>query len=128
MKRLEPLLIGLAVAVVVCLVVSQLPSRHGLEFFAVFLGATASVYVGSALSDGRRGLIFLESIVALAVFATALAGLWHSSALLAVGYIAHGFWDFFHHPHRAGAKAGESFPPLCLTFDWVVGVFILLRF
>ncbi len=128
MKQLTPPLIGLAAAVVVCVVVSQLPLRHGLEFFALFLGATATVYVGSALSDGRRGVIFLETAVGLAIFATALAGLWYSSALLAVGYVAHGAWDFFHHPHRAGAEAGKSFPPLCWVFDWVVAAFILFRY
>ena len=128
MKQLSPPLLGLAAAVVVCVVVSQLPSRHGLEFFALFLAATAAVYIGSALSAGRRGVIFLETVIGLAIFATALAGLWYSSALLAVGYVAHGAWDFFHHPHRAGAEAGKSFPPLCWAYDWVVGAFILFRY
>ncbi len=128
MKQLKNALIGLVLALVTCLVVVQLPLRQRMDFLTALLAATAVIYIGSALSDGRRGIIFLESVVGLAVFAMALGGLWYSSALLAIGHVAHGVWDFLHHPLRVGAQAGERFPSICLVYDWAVGVFILYPF
>ncbi|MDA2910758.1 hypothetical protein MYX04_07500 [Nitrospiraceae bacterium AH_259_D15_M11_P09] len=119
-------LVGFAAAVVVCLVVAQIPARRGMEFFAALLALTACVYFGTALSDGRRSVVIVETGFALAVFAMALAGLWFSAAWLAVGYFLHGVWDLLHHPHRLGAKVVMTwFPPMCLVFDWVVAGFIL---
>ena len=124
----EPLLTGLALAAVTCLASVRFPPRRSLEFFAAVLAATSSVYLGAALADGRTSLIFLESVAYLPVFALALAGLWRSSpAFLAAGYVAHGAWDFFHHPLRLGASGGERFPDLCVAYDVVVGLFILYQ-
>jgi hypothetical protein len=67
----------------------------------------------------------METTTALVFFALALLGLWFSTRFLAIGYLLHGLWDLFHHPHRAGASAGPVFPPLCLAFDLVVGAYVL---
>ena len=128
MAYLEHALIGLVAAVVVCLGLTQFPSQFAVEFLAAFLALTACVYFGSALSTGQAGTLVLETVVGLAVFAMALAGLWLSTGWVAAGYFVHGGWDVLHHPHRIGAKVIEWFPPVCLVFDWIVGAFILFRF
>ncbi len=120
-------LIGATLAVVLCSIVAEVRSHHGLEFLAGLLAVISAGYVGSALSDGRRHVFLVESVVCLLVFATALAGIWVSTVWLAVGYFGHGLWDLTHHPHRLGAPVKMLwFPPACLAFDWVVAGFILL--
>ena len=117
--------IGLAMAVGLSAVLYQLPSEYGVDFLAVFLGATASVYVGSALHSGSRRLVVLETLLFTVLLVCALVGLWISTVFMALGYFIHGVWDALHHPHRVGAAAGRRFPPMCLTLDGAVGVFIL---
>ena len=123
----KDLLIGLILAIIVCSVVILLPPRYAVEFFAAFLALTATGYFGSALTEGKVNSFVVETLVALAVFSMALAGLWHSPVWLAVGYFAHGLWDVFHHPHRVGARVTMVwFPPACLMYDWFVALFILM--
>lgn len=124
---LKHALFGAALALVLCSIVAEARSHHGLEFLAGLLALTSAVYLGSALSDGRRQVFVVEGLASLLVFATALAGLWVSTVWLAVGYFAHGLWDLVHHPHRLGAPVRMPwFPPACLAFDWIVGGFVLL--
>lgn len=124
---LKHALIGTALAVVLCSIVAEVRTHHGLEFLAGFLALTSAAYVGSALSDGRPRVLLVESLVCLLIFSTALAGLWVSTAWLAVGYFGHGLWDLAHHPHRLGAPVRMVwFPPACLAFDGVVGAYILV--
>jgi hypothetical protein len=128
MNRLKPALTGLAIAVVMCLAVTQLSARRGLDVLAAILVAAAAIYAGSALSGETGRVRVLETVQFLIFFATALAGLWYSPALMAAGYVAHAIWDFFHHPHRVGARAGAFYPPFCLVADVVFAVFILYWF
>ena len=128
MNSLKPAVVGFALAVVVCFIMSKLEPRHGLDVLASILVAAAAVYVGSALSDERDGSRVLETVLFLAFFVVAMIGLWYSPALLAGGYVAHGVWDFFHHPHRIGARAGTFYPPFCLVADGVIAAFVLVRF
>lgn len=125
---LKHALIGVVLAVVLCSILDQVRTHHGLEFLAGFLALTSAAYFGSALSHGGRRVLLAESLACLAIFATALAGLWVSSLWLAVGYFGHGVWDALHHPHRFGAPVNALwFPPVCLAFDLVVGAYVLLR-
>src|SRR5688572_22268190 len=111
MKWLKNLAIGGLAGALVWRVAGQLEAQVGLYLLALFLAATGAVYPGAALADraGRTGAI--EAIVFLLMFAAAAAGLIASPRWLAAGYAAHGIWDVFHHPHRAGAKVAEWFPP-----------------
>ncbi len=125
---LKHALTGAALAVVLCSIVEEVRSHHGVEFLAGLLALISAGYVGSALADGRRHVLLIESVACLLVFATALAGLWVSTVWLAVGYFGHGLWDLAHHPHRLGAPVKALwFPPVCLAFDWIVSAYILLR-
>lgn len=128
MTPLVPPIVGAIVGVATWLAVSRLPARQELDVLAAGLFALAAIYVGSALADSRRGVVYLEASVAAAIFALALAGVWYAPSLLAAGYFFHGVWDLLHHPYRVGATAGKVFPPFCLTADWVVALFILSRF
>ena len=125
----KDLFIGLVLAIIVCTLVSLLPPGYAIDFFAAFLALTSAGYFGSALTEGKVGSLVVETLVCLAVFATALAGLWYSSVWLSVGFFAHGLWDLFHRPHRFGARVKMLwFPPACLIYDWIVALYILLQY
>lgn len=121
MIRPIPLLAGAALAAVTGLLMVWLPPRHGLELAAVILGAAAAVYAGSALREGRRAVVRLETGAALVVGGLAVLGLWVSVGFLVAGYVLHGLWDQLHHPHRIGARAGSTFPTTCLVYH-VAGI------
>src|SRR5262249_32050498 len=56
---------------------SLLPVEQSQQVAAVVMGVIAGVYLGYAFQDGRRGVILLESAVAIAFSTLALLGLWH---------------------------------------------------
>jgi hypothetical protein len=125
MPDLKWLLAGTVLGLAVCLALSLLEPRRAVELLALVLAATASVYIGAALAEGRSDHLVMEVAIFIPVLLAAVAGLWHSTPWLAFGFLLHGAWDFFHHPRPVGAQVGPNFPPLCITFDAVVGVFVL---
>jgi hypothetical protein len=113
-------------------VASMLPGSKAHEFWAVLLAVAGTIYIGSALTDGRWRAIAVEAGVGLVFVAGALAGLWGSPGWLVVGWGLHAFWDLAHHlPAVEGGCAHlavETYPLLCLSFDVVVAAFTALRF
>ena len=129
MRRWAPGLTGVALAAVTYVLVDRfLGYRQGLELLAAILVAAGVVYIGAALAHGGRRVLRLETIVGVGFAVWALLTLWYAPRLMGVGYIAHGFWDLLHHPHRVGARAGKWFPPFCLVYDVLVGLLILTRY
>lgn len=128
MKRFSPALVGIILAVATVFAVRALPALWGLELLAAILVAAGVVYMGAALSTGRKSVIRVEVVTGSGFVAAALIGLWFSPALLGAGYLAHAVWDYLHHPLKMGAKAGSWFPPFCLVYDIAVGGYILLMY
>ena len=57
-----------------------------------------------------------------------LAGLLQSPAILAMGYFLHGLWDLVHHPRYLRSPGPWWYKPLCLAYDWVIALVIVIRF
>ncbi|HJU06366.1 MAG TPA: hypothetical protein VJ692_14560 [Nitrospiraceae bacterium] len=55
-----------------------------------------------------------------------LAGLQLNPLLIAGGYVAHGFWDLFHHRHGPYADTPHWYIPFCVVYDWILGAFLLV--
>jgi hypothetical protein len=112
------------------LIIPSLLSRDtAFGLLAILLGMIASVYLGYALNDGRLRAFQVEYVgmVAFAALATiALAG--HSALLLALGYLAHGLWDLLHHRRSVDTHMPWWYVPLCLGYDTVVALYVLVRF
>jgi Family of unknown function (DUF6010) len=123
MSHSLPLAAGVIAAVVTALVTSRMPREKARDFYTTFMGATAFVYVGSALA-GQTGALTLETAIAIVLFNITLAGQWRSVRFTAVAFLLHGLWDLLHWLKGAGAQAGSSFPALCVAFDWVIAGFI----
>ena len=112
------------------LIIPSLLARDtAFGLLAILLGMIASVYLGYALADGRLRAFQIEYVgmVAFAALATiALAG--HSALLLALGYLAHGLWDLLHHRRSVDTHMPWWYVPLCLGYDTVVALYVLVRF
>ncbi len=86
----------------------------------------ASVYLGALLAGPQgRPVQAAELAVGAAVFGCAVLGLAVSPVWLAVGYAAHGGWDWLHHARVVPSAVARWFPPACAGFDLVVAVFVL---
>jgi hypothetical protein len=96
------------------------------QLFALFLAYTACVYLGAALSDSRWRWISLEFLVSIFIFWIAFLGMLFSPVWIATGFFLHGVYDMLHHPRVIQTKVVRWFPPLCATFDFVVGIYILV--
>eukprot|EP00026_Physarum_polycephalum_P018768 Phypoly_transcript_20485.p1 GENE.Phypoly_transcript_20485~~Phypoly_transcript_20485.p1 ORF type:complete len:132 (+),score=8.80 Phypoly_transcript_20485:138-533(+) len=85
----------------------------------VLLALIAGIYTGFAVQDGRPRIIFIESAVSFAflIYSTALldkslypaffVGL-NTKTLLALGFVAHGVWDYLHHSDHGGKRKAHT--------------------
>ena len=117
--------IGVAAAVLTGILVRLLSRQRAADFYTAFMAATASIYVGTALAHGDVRVLVLESAIAVVLFNVALAGLWRSLTFTALAFFLHGCWDLLHSWKAMGANAGQSFPVLCIAYDWVIAAFVL---
>jgi hypothetical protein len=126
---LAALVAGVLFAGVTLIIPSLLSRDAAFGLLAILLGMIASVYLGYALADGRLRAFQVEyvGIVAFTTLATiALAR--HSALLLALGYFAHGLWDLLHHRRGVEVRMPWWYVPVCLGFDTVVAIYVLVRF
>ena len=116
------LLFGVATVPVFIALSNPLAQQWGALVLAMIGGA----YVGFAARDGRPSASLIELAGALAFAAVALAGLRFNPLLIAGGYVAHGFWDLFHHRHGPYAHTPHWYIPFCVVYDWILGAFLLV--
>ncbi len=107
-------------------ILRNIPKQKVLELLVILLTVIASIYLGFAIADGRKREIILEILGMFFFLALAVLGLWISPNFLVAGYLAHGVWDIIHNPKIIQTEVVEWYKVLCLVYDWVIAVFILL--
>lgn len=123
----RPLLAGVFWAgVTVGVSILYLTPRQSVELHALVLVLAASIYLGAALSENAAREVQQERAQAAVFYAFTLAGLWVSPGWLAAGYVLHVVWDLLHHPEHVRTKIVDWVPPLCLTYDLIVAVYIFV--
>ncbi|MBI3319884.1 MAG: hypothetical protein HYZ89_04790 [Candidatus Omnitrophica bacterium] len=120
-------LAGAFLAGVTVSLVMGLPRSRAFGLLAVLLAGMATIYLGAALSTGRREHMLMEGLVAGAFVAFATLGVWGSPLFLVVGYLAHGLWDVAHYRSHIPTRIVAWWPPFCLVYDWVIAGAICLR-
>jgi hypothetical protein len=115
----------LAAATIPVFLVLSVPA--GQQWAALLLALTGGVYVGFAARDGRLSANIFELIGALAFVGIGLLGLQFNPLLIAAGFVGHGFWDLFHHRHGVHASPPHWFIPLCVLYDWIIAVFLMIH-
>ncbi|NJD77827.1 MAG: hypothetical protein FIB08_12155 [Candidatus Methanoperedens sp.] len=104
----------------------MLPKQKALEMLVIILTAIASIYLGFALSDGRRREIIIEISAMTFFIALAVLGIWISPYFLIAGYLLHGLWDIIHSPGIIQTEVVEWYKVLCMVYDWIMAVFIVV--
>jgi hypothetical protein len=126
---LAALVAGVIFAGVTLVIPSLLSRDTAFGLLAILLGMIASVYLGYALADGRLRAFQVEYVGMVVFAALATIALARGSAvLLALGYFGHGLWDLIHHRRGVDTRMPWWYVPLCLSYDAVVAIYVLVRF
>jgi hypothetical protein len=121
----HPGLTGSGLAVLSLPVHLVLPAETSVLLAALTLALIAGVYLGFAFVDGRLPVMATELLVALAFTGAALAAAMSWPAWVAVGFAAHGLWDWAHHQERVPTRMPRWYVPFCAVYDWVYAAGLL---
>ncbi len=94
--------------------------------YAIGLALIASIYIGFAVADGRRGVLIAESGVATVFVVVAAAAVTGSPWLLVLGLAGHGLKDLWQHRRQFVANT-RWWPPFCLVVDWTAAAIIAVE-
>jgi hypothetical protein len=128
-------LVGGAVNSLPMLIAAFLLSRFVRDIFgrivlAFFLCVAGAMYVVFATgADAGTGWTLLELAQVLVLGTMAVLGLRRSPYWLAAGWALHPFWDIPLHLFGPGNEfAPAAYAISCLTWDWVVALYIVLAY
>lgn len=97
---------------------------EALNGLALFLAFTGCVYPGALLAQDSRPLVIVSEVcVGAAVLICAWLGVAQHPIWIAIGYFAHGLWDWLHHTEHVPTRTAPWFPPACGAFDFAVAVY-----
>lgn len=125
-KYAREFIVGVVLALLTISFILMFPKQKILELLVILLAVIASIYLGFALSDGRKREIMIEISGMFFFLALAIFGLWISPYFLIAGYLIHGVWDVIHNHKIIQTEVVEWYKILCLVYDWVIAIFILL--
>jgi hypothetical protein len=118
------LLVGALLAIGVGLFGTSTGMDRDRAFYPVATIVIASYYVLFALMGGSTHALVLELLVALAFFAAAVVGFKSSLWLVVAALVAHGIFDFFHGSVISNPGVPGWWPPFCLAYDVIFGVYL----
>jgi hypothetical protein len=121
--------IGGAVLALIAFLLSRFTTEiYGRALLAIVLITAAAAYFGFAVLAGAGPMWTLLELVGVIIFGTmALLGLRGSPWWLAAGWALHPLWDVVLHYWGPGSSfASEPYAIVCVTFDWVVAVYIAI--
>ena len=105
-------------------VAAVFPEALVLPFFAGVLGLLSGVFPGLAMANPEVGRPGLEWTAAIAFLGLGLAGLWGSSALLAVAFLLHGLWSVLHQITALGDGIPDGYPGFSFAYSLVTAGFV----
>ena len=102
----------------------------GRTLLATVLFAAAGAYLGFAFQSGASRLwLLIELLQCIAIGTLGLMGWRGPAKWLVLGWALHPIWDFGLHYLGPGREiAPWTYALACLSFDWVVAVYILIRY
>ncbi len=119
--------VGAIGALVVAFTLTLLPKEYARDILVVLVGYFGGVYFGVSLSTASPKKVALQNAVSGVFFGFALAGLWVSPLFLALACFVHAAWDVItEHPKALNTSIAPWYVPLCVSYDILLGVFILV--
>lgn len=132
---------GLAFAVIISALLKLIERQTAILVLAIQLGAIYGAYLGFCLSveekervsktDQKNAWSLFDqqtSIEMIFVMVSIVIGVQsvqrQSAAIMSLGYILHGVWDFIHHFTFDKVKVPRWYIPFCSIFDITLGILI----
>ena len=119
-------LIGIGLAVVVCVFAMLAGFDRDRVFYPTLVIVVASYYVLFAAMGSSTPALVLESLIAAAFLALAVAGFKKSLWIVVAALAGHGVFDFFHHLFIRNPGVPMWWPGFCLGFDVLAGGFLAM--
>lgn len=118
---------GALIAVAIALGHWFLPEEYVLESLGILGGVLGGVYVGMGVLSHEPKKEALQIGMGALVTGLAFAGLWVSPVFFALACFTHGVWDVITgHPKCLNFPLSHWYVPMCLGYDFLFGVFILI--
>ena len=104
-------------------------SSHADRVFRIGLVVAAIIYLNLAwIYDASSSVLMIEGAGVLVFLIVALASMGRFVKLLAWGWLTHPVWDLvLHAPVGSYTHAPEWYVFACLSFDVIVGMYLLKR-
>lgn len=124
-----PYLIGLILALVVCLFSMLTGFDRDRAFYSTVVIVVAHYYILFAVMGATTPVLLAESTAAIIFIVLAVIGFKTSQWITAAALAGHGVYDFFHHLIIQDPGVPAWWPAFCMSFDVLAGAFfaMLLR-
>jgi hypothetical protein len=119
-------LIGSGLAVVVCTFAMLAGFDRDRVFYPMLVAVIATYYILFAVMGSSTRVLALESLIAGAFLALAVAGFKQNLWLIVAALTVHGVFDFFHHVFIKNPGVPVWWPGFCLSFDILAGGFLAM--
>jgi hypothetical protein len=119
-------LIGAGMAVVVCAFAMLAGFDRDPVFYPMLVTVIATYYILFAVMGSSTRVLALESLIAGAFLALAVAGFTQNLWLIVAAFAGHGVFDFFHHAFIQNVGVPVWWPGFCLAFDVLAGGFLAI--
>lgn len=116
--------IGIGLAVGVCAFVMWVGFDRDRVFYPTLLIVVAHYYILFAVMGSSTRVLVLESVIAAAFLALAVAGFKKNLWLVVAALVGHGVFDSFHHLFIQNPGVPVWWPGFCLSFDVLAGGFL----
>ena len=118
---------GALIAVAIAIGHWFLPEEYILESLGILGGVLGGAYVGMGVLSPEPKKEALQIGMGALVTGLAFAGLWVSPVFFALMCFTHGVWDIITgHPKCLNFPLVNWYVPMCLGYDFLFGVFILV--
>jgi hypothetical protein len=117
-------LIGLSLGLMVCAFAGWAGFDRDRVFYPTLVTVIATYYILFAAMGSSMRALALESVIAGAFLAIAVAGFRKNLWLIVAALAAHGVFDFLHHVFIENPGVPLWWPGFCLSFDVLAGAFL----
>lgn len=119
-------LIGIGLAVVVCAFATLVGFDRDRVFYPTMLIVIATYYILFAAMGSSASAMAVESLIACAFLALAVAGFKRNLWLIVAALAGHGVFDFLHRLFIQNPGVPVWWPGFCLSFDVLAGGFLAM--
>jgi hypothetical protein len=121
-----PYLIGLIIALAVCIFALITGFDRGRVFYSTVVIVVAHYYILFAAMGATTPVLISESLAASAFVIFAVVGFKKSLWITAAALAGHGVFDFFHHLIIHDPGVPVWWPGFCMSFDVIAGAFLAM--